>query len=53
MSILIYMLPAWLIISIAGYLATSNKKDNIKIMSCRKILKKFKKLDEADNKSIF
>lgn len=47
----------WLLVSYVGYLIKSNndksQSTKLKVMSCRKQVKKFKRLDEADNKSIF
>jgi len=47
----------WILVSYVGYIAkiNSSKTNNtkLKIMSCRRQVKKFKKLDEADNNSIF
>lgn len=47
----------WLLVSYVGYIikSKSSKTNNtkLKVMSCRRQVKKFKKLDEADNKSIF
>lgn len=47
----------WLLVSYVGYIAkTKSSKSNntkLKVMSCRKQIKQFKRLDEADNNSIF
>lgn len=47
----------WILVSYIGYIIKNNsgKANNtkLKIMSCRRQVKKFKRLDEADNKSIF
>lgn len=47
----------WILVSYIGYIIKNNsgKTNNtkLKIMSCRRQVKKFKRLDEADNKSIF
>ncbi len=47
----------WILVSYLGYIAkTKSSKTNntkLKIMSCRRQIRRFKKLDEADNNSIF
>lgn len=47
----------WILVSYLGYIAKtkSGKTNNtkLKIMSCRRQIRRFKKLDEADNNSIF
>lgn len=47
----------WILVSYIGYIIKTNssKTNNtkLKVMSCRRQVKKFKRLDEADNKSIF
>lgn len=47
----------WILVSYVGYIIKSNssKSNNtkLKVMSCRRQVKRFKKLDEADNNSIF
>lgn len=47
----------WILVSYVGYVAKtkSNKTNNtkLKVMSCRRQVKRFKRLDEADNNSIF
>ena len=47
----------WLLISYIGYLIKTNNDKNettkLKVMTCRKQIKTFKRLDDADNKSIF
>jgi hypothetical protein len=47
---------AWLSISYLAYTfkSSNNKnKDKLKVMSVRKVLKQYKRLNDADNKSIF
>ncbi len=47
----------WILVSYVGYIikSNSNKSNNnkLKVMSCRRQIKQFKRLDEADNNSIF
>lgn len=47
----------WILVSYVGYIAkTKSSKTNntkLKVMSCRRQIRRFKKLDEADNNSIF
>lgn len=51
---MIYIVPAWLIATIIGcvIVGTSNK-DRVRKSNCRKLLRKYKKVDEAYNKSMF
>lgn len=47
----------WILVSYLGYIAkTKSSKTNntkLKVMSCRRQIRRFKRLDEADNNSIF
>lgn len=47
----------WLLVSYVGYIIKNNsgKTNNtkLKVMSCRRQIRRFKRLDEADNNSIF
>lgn len=45
----------WIVFTVVGYgiYKTNSTTDKLIVMSCRNTLKKYKKLDEADNKSIF
>ncbi|HAK41626.1 MAG TPA: hypothetical protein DCM59_01405 [Clostridium sp.] len=47
----------WILVSYVGYIikSNSNKSNNnkLKVMSCRRQIKQFKRLYEADNNSIF
>lgn len=51
---LLYAIPAWIIGTIIGccIVSTSNK-EKVKVYNCRKLIKRYKKLDENYNKSIF
>lgn len=51
---LAYIVPAWLITTIVGccIVNTSSKsKSKVKVCNCRKLIKKYKKLDDTYNKS--
>lgn len=47
----------WILVSYLGYIAKTKSSNTnstkLKVMSCRRQVKRFKKLDEADNNSIF
>lgn len=47
----------WLLVSYIGYIVKSNtskiKDTKLTVMSCRKQIKQFKRLDEADSNSIW
>lgn len=45
----------WLVFTVAGFIIynVNNTADKLRVMSCRNTLKKYKKLDESDNKSLF
>lgn len=45
----------WIVFTLVGYgiYKSNSTQERLRIMSCRNTLKKYKKLDEADNKSIF
>lgn len=46
----------WLSVSTLAYMvfkSSKHTKKNLKIMSVRKVLKQYKRLNDADNKSIF
>lgn len=47
----------WILVSYVGYIAknniNTNKNTRLRVMSCRKQVRQFKKLDDADKNSIF
>ena len=45
----------WIVFTIVGYVIykANSSQDKLRVMSCRNTLKKYKKLDESDNKSLF
>ena len=45
----------WILFTVIGFgiYKTNSTADKLRVMSCRNTLKKYKKLDESDNKSIF
>lgn len=45
----------WVLTTYVAYIAKSNgtKESKLKVMSCRREIKRFSKLDEADKNSIF
>lgn len=54
MNYLLYGL-IWVTVTYTAYAIKNpgDKKDKLKVMSCRSKLRRFKKLNEADSKSIF
>lgn len=46
------IIGVWITFTLVGcFLCRSNNK--LKIMNCRSLLKRYKRLDDSDNKSIF
>ena len=45
----------WIVFTVVGVgiYKTNSTADKLRVMSCRNTLKKYKKLDDSDNKSIF
>lgn len=51
---LFYVVPAWLITTVIGCaIVNTSNKDKVKVYNCRKLVRRYKKLDEAYNKSMF
>jgi hypothetical protein len=50
-----YIIPSWLAICILVYIykKPSIKGERLRVMSCRKNFKTFRRLDEADKQSLF
>ena len=49
------LIGSWIGVSIIGgcIVKFSSRNEKLRVMSCRSTLKKYKKLDDADNKSLF
>lgn len=48
------LMGSWVVFTAIGCcIVKFRNADRLRVMSCRSLLKRYKKLDEADNKSLF